>query len=328
MSRRLFVFIPAVGFAAALTAGSYATMSPASKPNVPADSPAVLENQSLALSFPGPNALRLTNRLSGKSYEISAAPFGLLLEKGGRKAAVTAADFGPPAAARPSAGILRLRYDGLGPWTGVGVEVEYRLGTPAWVVRKRLTVVNGTSESLSVHDAAVDAFEIKGVALPDKVENPVFLDGQLFWGMEWPIAEAALRDGRIALTHFPGAEIPPDGSWKSKTCGLGVSAAGGIEEAFGRYILDIRANRVDFATFYYDWLCHDNSGPLESEVLANFAALRRLKSLYGLRFDIYNSDAGLVESQGTYYPQFKSNFLGRFPAGLRPIADAAAALGM
>ena len=63
----------------------------------------------------------------------------------------------------------------------------------------------------------------------------------------------------------------------SKTSGFGVSAAGRIEEAFGRYIQEIRANRVDFATFYFDWLCHDNSGPHESEVLANFAALRRLK---------------------------------------------------
>ncbi|MCK7478393.1 MAG: hypothetical protein M0C28_14065 [Candidatus Moduliflexus flocculans] len=108
---------------------------------------------------------------------------------------------------------------------------------------------------------------------------------------------------------FPRGEVPPGGTWTSKTSGFGVSAAGRIEEAFGRYIQEIRANRVDFATFYFDWLCHDNSGPRESEVLANFAALRRLKELYGLQFDIYNSDAGLVESQGTYYPQFKANFL-------------------
>jgi len=288
----------------------------------------VLENRTLALEVSGPDTLRLSNKLSGTSYEISGAAFQLLLEAAGRKSLVTAADFGLRAADRPSAEVLRIRFDGIGSWAGLGVEVEYRLTENAWYVRKRLAVFNGRKERLIVHDATVDLFEIKNTPFPEKVDNPVFLDGQLFWGMEWPIAEAALRDGRLALTHFPGADVPPGGSWTSKTCGLGVSVAGRIEEAFGRYILDIRANRVDFSTFYFDWLCHDNSGPLESEVLANFAALRRLKSLYGLQFDIYNSDAGLVESQGTYYPQFKPNFLKRFPAGLRPVADAAAALGM
>jgi hypothetical protein len=318
----------AVALVSGLTTESFTAGPSFPAPLQSAGDPVTIENSSLSLTISGPDAIRLANKLSGKSYEISAAPFGLLLETGGRKAVVTAADFGPPTVSRPSAEILRLHYDGLGQWTGVGVKVEYRLTDAAWYVRKRLTVINGRKEPLIVHDATVDTFQIKNTPFPEKADNPVFLDGQLFWGMEWPIAEAAGRNGRIALTHFPGATIPPGGSWTSKTCGLGVSAAGRIEEAFGRYILDIRANRVDFATFYFDWLCHDNSGPLESEVLANFAALRRLKSLYGLQFDIYNSDAGLVESQGTYHPQFKSNFLGRFPSGLRPIADAAAALGM
>ena len=311
--------------------------SPKSMPRAPAAPPAgqagpravpALENAALALEIAGPGSLRLSNKLSGKSYDISAAAFELLVDAPGRAAVVTAADFASASAARPAADVLRLRYEGTGPWAGLAVEVEYRLPADAWYVRKRLIVVNGRRDPLAVRDATVDAFLIKDVPFPEKVDNPVFLDGQVFWGMEWPIAEVAPRGGRLALTHFPGAAVPPGGTWTSKTCGFGVSAAGRIEEAFGRYIRDIRANRVDFTTFYFDWLCHDNSGPRESEVLANFAALRRLKELYGLQLDIYNSDAGLVESQGTYYPQFRDNFLARFPAGLRPIADAAAALGM
>ena len=195
-------------------------------------------------------------------------------------------------------------------------------------MRKRVTVVNGLGEVVVVHDATVDDVGLQQGAFPAKAQNPVFLDGQVFWGMEWPIAEAAVRDGRFRLTHFPAAAVAPGGSWTSKTTGFGVSASDRIEEAFGRYIQVIRANRVDFATFYFDWLCHDNSGPLESEILANFAALKRLREMYGLQFDIYNSDAGLVESQGTYFPQFKARFDQRFPNGLRPIADASSRLGM
>jgi len=287
-----------------------------------------LQNQALSLQTNGSDGLSLTNKLTGKSFDITAAPFEFILEIGGRTFPAALSDFGPASVGKPSTDTLLVRYKGKGGLAGLAVEAEYRLSPRSWYVRKLLRVINGRTGPIVVRDATVDAFRIENVPLPEKTDNPVFLDGQLFWGLEWPIAEAAVRNGCLALGHFPAAEVPPGGTWTSKTSGLGVSAAGRIEEAFGRYIQEIRANRVDFATFYFDWLCHDNSGPRESEVLANFAALRRLKELYGLQFDIYNSDAGLVESQGTYYPQFKANFLSRFPAGLKPLAEGSKALGM
>ena len=287
-----------------------------------------LENGALNLTLTGPDRFRLTNKLSGKSYDVLAAPFEFLFEIGGRTFPAVLSDFARSSVVRPSPDLLRIRFEGQRDLAGLSVEVEYRLTSRSWYARKILRVINGRPVPVVVRDATVDAFRIENMPLPEKADNPVFLDGQVFWGLEWPIAEAGLRDGRFALGHFPAAEVPPGGTWTSKTSGFGVSKAGKIEAAFGRYIQDIRANRVDFATFYFDWLCHDNSGPRESEVLANFAALRRLKELYGLQFDIYNSDAGLVESQGTYYPQFKSNFLSRFPAGLKPLAEGSKALGM
>ncbi|HOW84587.1 MAG TPA: hypothetical protein P5119_04445 [Candidatus Aminicenantes bacterium] len=287
-----------------------------------------LENDALALVMAGSDRLLLTNKLSGRSYDVLAAPFEFLFEIGGRTLSAVSGDFVRSSVHRPSADLLRIRFDGQGDLAGLAVEADYRLAPRSWYVRKLLRVLNGRTVPIIVRDATVDAIRIKDVPLPKEPENPVFLDGQLFWGLEWPIAEAGVRDGRFALGHFPAAEVPPRGTWTSKTSGFGVSAPGRVEEAFGRYIQDIRANRADFTTFYFDWLCHDNSGPRESEVSANFAALRRLKELYGLRFDIYNSDAGLVESQGTYYPQFKANFLSRFPAGMKPLAEGSKALGM
>ena len=294
----------------------------------PAGADLSLENGALNLTLTGPDRFRLTNKLSGKSYDVLAAPFEFLFEIGGRTFPAVLSDFARSSVVRPSPDLLRIRFEGQRDLAGLSVEVEYRLTSRSWYARKILRVINGRPVPVVVRDATVDAFRIENMPLPEKADNPVFLDGQVFWGLEWPIAEAGLRDGRFALGHFPAAEVPPGGTWTSKTSGFGVSKAGKIEAAFGRYIQDIRANRVDFATFYFDWLCHDNSGPRESEVLANFAALRRLKELYGLQFDIYNSDAGLVESQGTYYPQFKSNFLSRFPAGLKPLAEGSKALGM
>ncbi len=289
---------------------------------------AALENGTLSLRFPEPGSAVLTNKLTGRSFALSAEPFVLLLEIAGNRFRAAAGDSLPAETQNVSPNLLRLRYDGVGGRRGLAVFVDYELGEQAWYMRKRVTVSNGLGEVVIVHDATIDDVGLQQGAFPAKTQNPMFLDGQVFWGMEWPIAEAAVRDGRFRLTHFPAAAVAPGGSWTSKTTGLGVSAPDRIEEAFGRYIQVIRANRVDFATFYFDWLCHDNSGPLESEILANFAALKRLREMYGLQFDIYNSDAGLVESQGTYFPQFKARFDQRFPNGLRTIADMSSRLGM
>jgi hypothetical protein len=313
---------------AVIFAGRASVQPPSAEPATRTTGNDLLQNETLALQMRGPGRLNLMNRLTGRSYDIIAAPFEFLMEFGGRRVLAVAHDFGPPSVGRPSADTLRVSYDGKGDLAGLAVEVEYRLSPRSWYVRKRLSLFNGRSVPVVVRDVTVDAFRIENVPWPEKVQNPVFLDGQVFWGLEWPIADVAVRDGRLVLAHFPAAEVPPGGTWTSKVSGFGVSTAGRAEEAFGRYILEIRANRVDFATFYFDWLCHDNSGPREAEVLANFAALRRLKELYGLQFDIYNSDAGLVESQGTYYPQFKADFLARFPDGLKPLAEASKALGM
>jgi hypothetical protein len=287
-----------------------------------------IENANLSLRFPEPGSSVLTNKLTGKSYTLSAEPFVFLLEISGCRSQATAADFILIKTENPSPASLRFNYGGSGSLKGLAVEVDYELEEKASYARKRLTVLNGLKEAVVINDATVDDVGFREIPFPAKAENPVFLDGQIFWGMEWPIAESELRDGRLRLTHFPAVSVSPGESWTSKTTGFGVSESGRIEEAFGRYIQAIRANRVDFATFYFDWLCHDNSGPLESEILDNFAALQKLRALYGLQFDIYNSDAGLVESQGTYFPQFKGHFDQRFPHGLRTIADASAALGM
>jgi len=323
MSVRALAVVMAVLFAGVTSGRARSARPAAGTGGLP-----LLQNEALSLQTNGSDGLRLTNKLTGKSFDMAAAPFEFLLEIGGRTFLADLSDFVRTWVVMPSPDLLRVRFEGQGDLAGLAVEAEYRLAPRSWYVRKLLRVINGRTGPVVVRDATVDAIRIENVPLPEKAENPVFLDGQLFWGLEWPIAEAAVRDGRFALGHCPAAEVPPGGTWTSKTSGFGVSAAGRIEEAFGRYIQEIRANRVDFATFYFDWLCHDNSGPRESEVLANFAALRRLKELYGLQFDIYNSDAGLVESQGTYYPEFKANFLSRFPAGLRPLADASKSLGM
>jgi hypothetical protein len=287
-----------------------------------------LSNGSLALVPEGPGKLLLTNALSGRNFRITGKSFELVIELEGKRLRLGPEDLTLMGANKKSPSLLILPFKGQRELEGLEVQILYNLEDDAWYVRKSLRITNGLPRPLTILDVTVDEVDIEGIEMSAEPDNPVFLEGELFWGMEWPIAEVKTGENGLSLIHHPAVILEPGQSWTSKIVGFGVSRPAEIEAAFGRYIQDIRVNQVDFATLYFDWLCHDNSGPLESEILANFAVLKKLRELYGFQFDIYNSDAGLVESQGTYFPEYRSVFDKRFPQGLRPIADAAQALGM
>jgi hypothetical protein len=143
-----------------------------------------LEDGTLSLRFSEPGLSVLTNKLTGRSYTLSAEPFALLIEIDGIRSRATAEDFLLGKAENPSPASLRLQYGGKEGRKGLAVQVDYELGEKAWYVRKHLTVLNGMREAVVIHDATVDDLRIKEVPFPAKAENPIFLDGQLFWGME------------------------------------------------------------------------------------------------------------------------------------------------
>jgi hypothetical protein len=287
-----------------------------------------LSNGSLSLVLEKPGTWLLSNALSGRNFRITGKSFELIIELEGTRLRLGPDDLTLLGADKKSSSLFILSFVGQRDLEGLEIQVVYSLEDDAWYVRKSLCITNGISQSLTILDATVAEVNIEGVEMPEKPDNPVFLEGQLFWGMEWPIADISTGENGLSLIHYPGVDLEPGQSWTSKVVGFGVSKPDEIEAAFGRYIQDIRVNRVDFTTLYFDWLCHDNSGPLESEILANFAVLKKLRELYSFQFDIYNSDAGLVESQGTYFPEYRSVFDKRFPQGLRTIADAARELNM
>ncbi len=287
-----------------------------------------LENHWLRFSLRSDAGILLVNKLTGRTFTMRAEPFTLVVERQGRRSRLGGTDFASASASKPSPTRLIESYQGHKDMPGVRIRVEYSLPENAWYLRKRIHLENASSSPLTIKDTLVEKLSSEDIALPEEPGNPAFLEEQLFLGLEWPIAQAAQREGALIFEHHPDVTVLPGESWGSKASALGVAERGRTDSAFGRYILDIRANRVDFTTLYFDWLCHDNSGPLESEILANFAALKKMKELYGLQFDIYNSDAGLVESMGTYFPQYRPLFDRRFPQGLDRVAAAAADLDM
>ena len=73
-----------------------------------------LQNETLSLQTDGSDGLRLTNKLTGKSFDIAAAPFELLLEIGGRTFPADSSDFATASVVRPAPDLLRVRYEGRG----------------------------------------------------------------------------------------------------------------------------------------------------------------------------------------------------------------------
>ena len=127
-----------------------------------------LQNEVLSLQTDGSDRLRLTNKLTGKSFDIAAAPFELLLEIGGRTFTAGPSDFAPASVGRPAPDLLRVRFEGQGDLAGLAVEAEYRLAPRSWYVRKLLRVINGRTGPVVVRDATVDAFRIENVPFARK----------------------------------------------------------------------------------------------------------------------------------------------------------------
>jgi hypothetical protein len=78
---------------AALFAGAPHSRARSFWPAAGAGGPSPLENEILSFQTDGSDRLRLTNKLTGKSFDIAAAPFEFLLEIGGRTFPAGSSDF-------------------------------------------------------------------------------------------------------------------------------------------------------------------------------------------------------------------------------------------
>ncbi|MCK7478394.1 MAG: hypothetical protein M0C28_14070 [Candidatus Moduliflexus flocculans] len=109
MSVRALVVVMAVLFA-----GAPHGRAQSARPAAGTGGLSPLQNEVLSLQTDGSDRLRLTNKLTGKSFDIAAAPFELLLEIGGRAFTARPSDFAPASVGRPGPDLLRVRFEGQG----------------------------------------------------------------------------------------------------------------------------------------------------------------------------------------------------------------------
>jgi len=276
------------------------------------------ENGTLSLRFPEPGSAVLTNKLTGRSYALSAEPFVLLARDRREPASGDGRGFRPGRAANVSPALLRFATTEL----AAGEARRSR----RFRARGRRLVCAQTCVRSSTGSERSSSFTTPPsmMSVSSRMRSP-----------QGPEPRLSRRPG--VLGHGvadrrggdPGRPVTPDAlpgrlgrSWRildEQDHGRRGVVSGGIEEAFGATSRSYRANRVDFATFYFDWLCHEQ---LRAAPVRNPGQLRGPEAapeMYGLQFDIYNSDAGLVESQGRISRSSRPASTGgsRWPAAYR-----------
>ncbi len=180
-----------------------------------------------------------------------------------------------------------------------------------------------------VRDATVDAFRVEDVPLPEKIENPVFLDGQLFWGLEWPIAEAALRDGRLALTPLSrGGRCRPAGPGQARP------AASASRRPAGSRRPSAAISRTSGPTGWTSPRSISTGSATTTPARGNPRSWPTSPPCAGSRTSTACSSTSTIPTPASWsrrertIPSSRPTSCARFPAGLGPIAAASEALGM
>lgn len=76
-------------------------------------------------------------------------------------------------------------------------------------------------------------------SMPGWQSYPVFTR-RLFFGVEFPVASAAVKDGRIILSHAPGTILQLPASYRSRDAVIGLCSPGRVRESFERYVDSFR----------------------------------------------------------------------------------------
>lgn len=311
-----------------------------------------MNNEFMRLSFDeaacGPRLVGVTNKLTNRSIALEGnVGLILVLEVDGSNLLVQQTEFQlQNRVTTPTAESLCWTFAG----SGVKLSLDQSWTLAGAVVSCTLRVRNGGSSAIRLRDvvllsattregAAALAVTVKeGVGDPGRFisraegaidANPVFLQDCFFVGIDWPVAENRLDEGRLTCRQFPGVDLAPGAAWSSRSLSFGVSATGQLPQAFLKH-LDVKRGRpTRRASFYFDWLTHATEGPTQSETHQMLDLLAMLKREHGVHFDIYALDDGAVETRWELMfdrHQLRHRLL--YPQGVESTARRAKELGI
>lgn len=208
-----------------------------------------IENSWLRRRMGGGGHLRtveFANKLTGKSYKFGADEFRVTIDGGAEK--LTSKDFRVTGLDAAPGGCT---YSLINDKTGVRVKAVYTLGKDDFWTRKRLEIEAGAHlvneidvERFDVGRMKVERFDSTHDSKPPwdwPGGRPVFIDGRLFAGLEYPAGWNEAEKGVVRLHHYPGRK----GRVVSKSAVIGVAADEKnrrVSDAFAGYLGSIRVH--------------------------------------------------------------------------------------
>ena len=206
-----------------------------------------LENDYLRREIKSDGGVHTTlfaNKLTGRRYDIESEEFRLSLDNGALE--MRSSDF-PYVTLKSSPG--QCDYELRSEKLGITVRLKYELEKDKFWSRKWLEIEAGEH---IINEVEVERFRIGGVEVErfdtEHESNqpwnwpggrPLFIDRQLFAGLEYPAGYNEVENGVIKLHHYPGSK----GHVVSKAAVIGVAADQPnrrVEDAFAEYISRIR----------------------------------------------------------------------------------------
>lgn len=159
--------------------------------------------------------------------------------------------------------------------------------------------------------------------------QPVFIDSHIFLGIDWPVAQNVIYSGKILCRQLCSKAIKHGMVYETRTFSLGAGGKNSVSDAFLSHIDRIRGRKTRRASFYFDWLTHASEGLTEENMKKVLNYLQMLRKEYGIQFDIFAVDDGIVETRwGITFDRYRLQHESLFPKGIKSLTETAKNMGM
>lgn len=267
----------------------------------------------LVLSASGPScrAVRLVNKLSGRTIPVRSDDFSIGLEG---RTPLRLADFKlKEARDEATAAKQRLVLCMENAASGARLEIIYELGHADAFLRRRLDLT--TKGPLALRQVDVWLVGVEDKCSHQGFGEPVLMD-DTFWGVEFPASENHYADGLVKLSHFPGRTLQD--RFTSKTAVLGVAQRGRAAQACQRYVetLSPPSSHAPLFVNYNTWWTL--MPPTEANSLELIELFRKkLFEPHGQSIDTFTLDDGWDVDQSLWDINAKA-----FPNAFAPLVEA------
>ena len=268
---------------------------------------------------------RIVNQITKNALVVGGDEFRIGLMDG---TALTAGDFhvvGEPRSRSTREGKqweIRLQTD-RAPVTAI-----VRFSAPAkspWV-HKWLELSSDSDDGPVVDFIEVESLQLEAVGEHGGRGQPVYVAGEVFFGLEYPGGHNSFEDGVLSLSHFPGRALSKT-PLVSKRAALGVGPAEDVRHTFRDYVDAIRLPPRSFLHYnsWYDIRRNDMSTERFVRTFDDFQ--RNLLEPYGLRLAALVPDDGWQDFQSIWQVDKAVLPEGWGPLG-RYLRDQGSALGL